>query len=103
MRIRQSISEFASASVCKKFGQLILKRSYSAEGIDTNRYELAMAYLTIGIFVIIFTLFVVYLSYQLPGYKNDPIPESTDPIFGPRGPTVFEDFANRVGPRPTKF
>ena len=74
------------------------------EMIETNRYELAMAYLTIGIFVVILTLFVtgikqpaaqiqntfplrqtdrdgqsfdpwfvVYLSYQLPGYKDDPI------------------------------
>ena len=80
-----------------------MKKSYLVESIDTNRYELAMAYLTIGIFVIIFTLFVVYLSYQLPGYKNDPIQESTDQFFGPRGPTVFEDFANRGGPRPMRL
>ena len=62
-----------------------------------------MAYLTIGIFVIIFTLFVVYLSYQLPGYKNDPIQEPIGQFFGPRGPTIFEDFANQNGPRPTKL
>ena len=80
-----------------------MKKNYLVESVDTNRYELAMAYLTIGIFVIIFTLFVVYLSYQLPGYKNDPIQESTDQFFGPRGPTVFEDFANRVEPRPMRL
>ena len=81
-----------------------LKCNLVVETIETNRYELAMAYLTIGIFVVILTLFVtgikepaahmqqafslrqtdrdgqsfdpwfvIYLSYQLPGYKDDPI------------------------------